>query len=82
VYVVVGVGVGVNVGECAIELGVAGHIKKQPNFTPTLFQSIISTTNNDHWRTQRSHLNDVFLPHASLSQIFHKSASRVSGATC
>lgn len=38
------------------------HIRKQSNFTPFLFQSIIATTNNEHWRTQREHLNGVFLP--------------------
>lgn len=54
------------------------HIRKQPNFTPFLFQSIIATTNNDHWRTQREHLNGVFLPQASLSKIFPTSWARAN----
>ena len=46
------------------------HVKKQPNFTTVLFQSLIATTDNAHWARQRNYLNEVFLPEASLSKIF------------
>jgi hypothetical protein len=46
------------------------HIKKQPIFTPFYFQSLIATTDNSHWRSQRSHLagaNCGFVTRPSLS---------------
>lgn len=46
------------------------HIRKQPNFTPILMDSIISTTDNDNWREQRDHFTQAFLPSSSLSKIF------------
>jgi cytochrome P450 len=46
------------------------HVRKQPNFTTVLFQSLIATTDNAHWARQRNYLNEVFLPEASLSKIF------------
>jgi cytochrome P450 len=52
------------------------HIKKQPNFTTVFFQSLIATTDNVHWAKQRSYLNEVFLPGASLSKIFPISFKR------
>ena len=52
------------------------HTKKQPNFTPLFFQSLIATTDNGHWRTQRTHLNEVFLPGLSLAKIFPTSWAR------
>jgi len=52
------------------------HIRKQPNFTPFFFQSLIATTDNDHWRKQRNHLNEVFLPELSLKKIFKTSLNR------
>jgi cytochrome P450 len=52
------------------------HIKKQPNFTTVFFQSLIATTDNVHWAKQRSYLNEVFLPGASLSKIFPVSFRR------
>lgn len=52
------------------------HVRKQPNFTPILFHGLISTTDNDHWKKQREHLNEVFLPQLSLSKIFPTSWSR------
>lgn len=52
------------------------HVKKQPNFTGIFAQSIIATTDNDHWKKQRSHLNEVFLPRLSLSKIFPRSLKR------
>ena len=52
------------------------HIKKQPNFTPVFFQSLIATNDNAHWKKQREHLNEVFLPKLSLSKIFPVSRAR------
>jgi len=52
------------------------HVKKQPNFTPFFFQSLIATTNNEHWRKQRNHLQEVFLPRLSLMKIFDTSLDR------
>ena len=48
------------------------HVKKQPNFTPLLMDSIISTTDNDNWREQRNHFTQAFLPNASLKNVFIK----------
>lgn len=52
------------------------HIKKQPNFTPIFFQSLIATTDNEHWKRQRNHLNEVFMPRKSLAKIFPTSLKR------
>lgn len=52
------------------------NIKKAPNFTPIFFQSLIATTDNAHWRAQRNHLNEVFLPKHSLAKIFPISLQR------
>ena len=52
------------------------HVRKQPNFTPFFFQSLIATTDNKHWRKQRNHLNEVFLPELSLKKIFRTSLRR------
>lgn len=52
------------------------HIQKQPNFTPLLMDSIISSTNNDHWRKQRDHYTHVFLPNASLKKIITTTQER------
>lgn len=52
------------------------HLKKQPNFNVFFFGSIISTRDNDLWRTQRDELTPAFLPRASLEQIFNISSDR------
>tara|TARA_Y100000816_G_scaffold256967_1_gene210826 strand:- start:2060 stop:3763 length:1704 start_codon:yes stop_codon:yes gene_type:complete len=52
------------------------HVKKQPNFTPLLMDSIISTTDNDNWRKQRDHFTQAFLPNASLKKVFYKTTDR------
>eukprot|EP01060_Flectonema_neradi_P010097 TRINITY_DN17225_c0_g1_i1.p1 TRINITY_DN17225_c0_g1~~TRINITY_DN17225_c0_g1_i1.p1 ORF type:complete len:568 (+),score=117.18 TRINITY_DN17225_c0_g1_i1:54-1706(+) len=52
------------------------HVKKQGNFTPALFSSVISTTDNDHWRSQRKVLTKAFMPKSSLREIFPISAAR------
>lgn len=46
------------------------HLKKQPNLTAIFFHSLIATTDNEHWKKQRNHLNEVFMPKKSLAQIF------------
>jgi len=52
------------------------HVKKAPNFTPILADSVISTTDNEHWRKQRSYLTGAFMPTSSLAHIFDKSVER------
>ncbi len=52
------------------------HVKKMPNFSSVLFQSLISTTDNDHWKKQRSFMNEIFLPKMSLAKIFPISLER------
>lgn len=51
------------------------HVKKEFNLG-MLYDSVISTTDNEHWREQRNHLVEAFLPMASLSKIFPVSAAR------
>jgi cytochrome P450 len=55
------------------------HVRKQPNFTPIFFQSLIAATDNEHWANQRSHLNEVFIPNSSLAKIFPTSLARAKG---
>jgi len=57
------------------------HVKKQPNFTPILMDSVISTTDTEHWRKQRSHLVEAFLPNSSLAEIFPVSVARAKDCT-
>ena len=52
------------------------HTKKQPNFTPIFFQSLIATNDNEHWKRQRNYFGEVFLPKMSLSRIFKISRNR------
>lgn len=56
------------------------HVRKQPNFTPAFYGSIISTVDNQHWKQQREDINPAFLPKASLEQIFPISAARAQYA--
>lgn len=51
------------------------HVRKEPNFGG-LMDSIISTTDNDHWRQQRQHLIEAFMPLSSLAQILPVSLAR------
>mmetsp|Transcript_97259 Transcript_97259/g.153938 ORF Transcript_97259/g.153938 Transcript_97259/m.153938 type:complete len:453 (+) Transcript_97259:3-1361(+) len=51
------------------------HVLKEPNFGGFL-DSVISTTDNKHWRDQRKHLVEAFLPISSLAQILPVSLSR------
>lgn len=51
------------------------HVRKEPNFG-VLMESIISTTDNEHWREQRQHLVEAFLPLSSLAEILPVSLAR------
>ena len=51
------------------------HVRKVPNLVPIMLDSLISTTNNDHWREQRVHLVQSFLP-SSLEKTIPTSESR------
>mmetsp|Transcript_5451 Transcript_5451/g.6369 ORF Transcript_5451/g.6369 Transcript_5451/m.6369 type:complete len:577 (+) Transcript_5451:288-2018(+) len=46
------------------------HVTKSPNFTPFMYNSIISTTDDEEWHTMREHLVTAFLPKGSLQRIF------------
>lgn len=54
------------------------HVKKNPNFNTILYGSVISTLDNAHWKTQRAHLSPVFLPKASLQEIFPITSRRAA----
>ena len=51
------------------------NVKKENNFKPLLHDSIISTTNNKHWREQRMDLINAFSV-TSLSNVLNISANR------
>jgi len=80
-------GMGMNPKLCAIARVVVGdprdaarlartHVRKEPNFRPVLFDSVIATPDNEHWRRQREHLVEAFLPTASLAKIMPTSLAR------
>ena len=54
------------------------HIRKQENFVPILADSIISTTDNDHWKKQRHELLPSVSPMHSLRHIFPISLERAT----
>lgn len=56
------------------------NVRKEPNFGGFM-DSIISTTDNEHWREQRKHLSEAFLPLSSLAQILPVSLSRAKACT-
>ncbi|CAK9088089.1 unnamed protein product [Durusdinium trenchii] len=51
------------------------HVRKEPNFGG-LMDSIISTVDNEHWRQQRQHLIEAFMPLSSLAKIMPVSLAR------
>lgn len=55
------------------------HVRKEGNFCPILYESVIATTNNEHWQAQRQHLAEAFLPLSSLAEILPKSLERAKG---
>lgn len=52
------------------------HFNKIPNLKMMMADSIISTTNIDHWKIQRKHFIDPFIPHTSLKKIMPISEER------
>eukprot|EP01061_Rhynchopus_euleeides_P040728 TRINITY_DN7018_c0_g1_i5.p1 TRINITY_DN7018_c0_g1~~TRINITY_DN7018_c0_g1_i5.p1 ORF type:complete len:594 (+),score=207.62 TRINITY_DN7018_c0_g1_i5:41-1783(+) len=52
------------------------HVQKQGNFTPMFKASVISTTDNTHWKSQRDVLTPAFLPQSSLAKVFPISRAR------
>eukprot|EP00930_Biecheleria_cincta_P070629 TRINITY_DN58262_c0_g1_i1.p1 TRINITY_DN58262_c0_g1~~TRINITY_DN58262_c0_g1_i1.p1 ORF type:complete len:659 (+),score=101.89 TRINITY_DN58262_c0_g1_i1:168-1979(+) len=52
------------------------HVRKEGNFEPVLLDGVISTTDNEHWRTQRRHLSEAFMPLSSLAEIMPVSMAR------
>ena len=57
------------------------HVKKTPIFKSFLHDSIISTTDNDDWKEQRSMMNMAFIPNISLKHIFPISQKRAQLCT-
>jgi len=53
-------------------------VKKAPVFKSFLYNSIISTTDNDDWKAQRSFMNMAFIPKLSLQKVFPISVERAS----
>lgn len=45
------------------------HVKKMPDQGLFLGDGVLSTTDNDSWREQRSHFTEAFLPQASLATL-------------
>jgi hypothetical protein len=54
------------------------HIQKTPIFKSFLYNSIISTTDNDDWKQQRDDMNIAFLPSLSLRKVFPISKARAT----
>ena len=52
------------------------HVKKMPNLKPFVLDSIISTTDNDHWLSQRRDIQPYFSVTTELSQLIPKSCLR------
>lgn len=52
------------------------HIRKEGNFKNILYDSLIATDDNEHWRKQRDILTEAFLPLSSLAEIMPVSLSR------
>ena len=57
------------------------HIQKAPIFKSLLNTSIISTTDNEDWRTQRDAMTNAFLPKHSLQLVFSESVKRARQCT-
>ena len=52
------------------------HLKKMPNLKPFLYDSIISTTDIDHWKQQRKHFQQAFSISNELRKIIPISNER------
>jgi len=55
------------------------HTRKEGNFCPFLYDSVIATDDNEYWQAQRRHLSEAFLPLSSLAEILPKSLERARG---
>lgn len=53
------------------------HLKKTPTLKPIMLDCIISTTDNHHWKEQKSHFIEGFIPY-NLEKIIDISAMRAS----
>eukprot|EP00039_Didymoeca_costata_P009171 m.121292 g.121292 ORF g.121292 m.121292 type:complete len:588 (-) comp14386_c0_seq5:2725-4488(-) len=53
------------------------HVKKMPDQGIFLGDGVLSTTDVDMWREQRSHFIESFLPNASLANVFPVNLARV-----
>jgi len=51
-------------------------VRKEGNFKAVLYNSLIATDDNEHWKKQRRALADVFMPLSSLAEILPVSRSR------
>jgi len=52
------------------------HVRKEGNFEHVIYDSVLSTTDNEHWRKQRAHLSEAFLPLSSLGEVLPVSLAR------
>eukprot|EP00928_Gymnodinium_smaydae_P061412 TRINITY_DN45493_c0_g1_i1.p1 TRINITY_DN45493_c0_g1~~TRINITY_DN45493_c0_g1_i1.p1 ORF type:complete len:625 (+),score=92.39 TRINITY_DN45493_c0_g1_i1:246-1877(+) len=52
------------------------HVRKDGSFHPVLFDSVIATSDNEHWQQQRRALAEVFMPLSSLAKIMPVSLAR------
>lgn len=52
------------------------HVKKQPNLQRMVMDSIISTTDVDHWKDQRGDFVEAFVPGTALQDALPVSVSR------
>lgn len=57
------------------------HTRKEGNFCPVLYDSVIATEDNEHWQAQRRHLAEAFLPLSSLAEILPKSLQRAKSCS-
>ena len=64
-----------------VENIVENHIKKMPNLKEVVLDSIISTTDNNHWRNQRSDFTGAFSIYDSLEPLIKISESRANVCT-
>lgn len=56
------------------------HLKKQPNLQRMVLDSIISTTDVEHWRDQRGDFVEAFVPGTELKRVLPVAVSRARAA--
>lgn len=56
------------------------HVKKMPDQEIFLANGVLSNTDLERWKSQRAHLNEVFLPKDSLSHLMPISVARAEKA--